>query len=183
MFEYIFGSKSVGFFTFNSVGDGYAGAILITDFKGIPMEFRCTDPIKPDAIQLSLYGSTFFPHVGVELCGKPLIHAVKNKPKFVIVNQSYLLKLDSSSPYPVILVRKTGHQDKNVDDLGSQYQIEVMKSRDNQTSAFEIISQRETIDKIQEHVQKLCTVIDIFEPFERIEKAVEIITRKNANSN
>jgi hypothetical protein len=163
--------------------EGYVGAVLITDLKGVPLEFRCTHPIKPDAIQLSLYGSTFLPHVGVELCGKPLIEAVKNKPKFILVNQSYLLHLDSSSPYPVILVRTAGQQEKVTDDLGSDYQREVIKLHDFQVSTLEVVSRKETMDKLQEHMQKLCSEINILEPFDRMEKAIELVARKNTSSN
>jgi hypothetical protein len=183
MFEYMFGSKSVGFLAFHSLEESYAGAFLITDQKGIPMEFRCTHPIKPDAVQLSLYGATFLSYAGVELCGKPLIQSVKNKPKFIVVNQSYLLTLDNYSSYPVILVRETEHQGKNAFDSESEYQIEVIKPNVGPMAAFEMISSKETIDKIQGLVETLCTEFDILEPFERMKKTIEIITRKNANSN
>ncbi|UCH02182.1 MAG: hypothetical protein JSV20_10350 [Candidatus Bathyarchaeota archaeon] len=183
MFEHIFESQSIGFLTFHSIDESYVGAVLVTDFKGVPMEFRCTHPIKPDAIQLSLYGATFLSHVGVELCGKPLIKSVKNKPKFIIVNHTYLLNLDNYLPYPVILVKRTEHQGKNAFDSGSEYQIKSIKPHDDQADTFEIISRRETIDKSQEFIKKLCTEVDILEPFERIKKAIEIITRKNARLN
>ena len=26
----------------------YVGAVLVTDFFGVPIEFRCTHPVKPD---------------------------------------------------------------------------------------------------------------------------------------
>ena len=39
---------------------GYLGAILITDTRGVPIEFRCTYPIKPTLIQKPLYGESFW---------------------------------------------------------------------------------------------------------------------------
>lgn len=55
--------------------DGYLGALLVTDARGIPQEFRCTHPVKPTTVQKSLYGDTLLPHIGINLCGIPLIKA------------------------------------------------------------------------------------------------------------
>ena len=40
---------------YSSSAKGYLGAILITDFKGFPLEFKYTDPIVPTKIQQILY--------------------------------------------------------------------------------------------------------------------------------
>ena len=41
--------------------DGFIGAVLVTDHKGIPQEFRCTHPVKPTSIQKPLYGDALEP--------------------------------------------------------------------------------------------------------------------------
>ena len=53
------------------------GGILVTDAHGKPVEFRCTSPIRPNAVQRTLYGGTLMPHIAVELVGVPLVHAVQ----------------------------------------------------------------------------------------------------------
>lgn len=70
---------------------GFLGATLVTDSQGVPIEFRCTHPVKPNAIQKTLYGETLTLHVGVNLCGIPLLKSLQNKPALVIVNTDYTL--------------------------------------------------------------------------------------------
>ena len=40
------------------------GGILVTDAQGKPVEFRCTSPIRPNAVQRTLYGGTLMTHIG-----------------------------------------------------------------------------------------------------------------------
>jgi len=40
--------------------DGYIGAILVTDERGIPQEFRCTYPVKPTMIQRVLLYKKYY---------------------------------------------------------------------------------------------------------------------------
>ena len=58
----------------------YRGAILVTDDWGKPLEFRCTPPVKPTAVQRTLYGSTLTPHLLVALIAKPLMDALNEEP-------------------------------------------------------------------------------------------------------
>ena len=74
-------------------GASYRGAILVTDDWGKPLEFRCTAPVKPTAVQRTLYGSTLMPHVLVALIGKPLIDALNEEPVAVLVSESMFLDL------------------------------------------------------------------------------------------
>jgi hypothetical protein len=88
--------------------DGYIGAILTIDPQGMPKEFRCTHPVKPTAIQKPLYGNMLEPYIAIELCGKPLLQSIQNKPSLVVVEREYLLDVRAFSPYPVIFVRRAG---------------------------------------------------------------------------
>jgi hypothetical protein len=101
---------SIGFVAFyeTTAHDGYLAAILITDYQGVPKEFRCTHPVKPTALQKPLYGDTLEPYIGVELCGIPLIHSLQNKPSVVIVQKEFLLGIRKGCPCPVIFIRQAG---------------------------------------------------------------------------
>ena len=35
-------------------GEGHIGAALVVDTKGIPLEFRCSVPVRPSAVQTAL---------------------------------------------------------------------------------------------------------------------------------
>jgi len=67
------GFDYVAFVTLTEVEDDvFRGGILVTDSSGKPVEFRCTSPIRPNAVQRTLYGGTLMPHIAVELVGEVL---------------------------------------------------------------------------------------------------------------
>lgn len=183
MLRFLLGSNSVGFLTLHNIeGTGHLGSLLITDFKGIPLEFRCTHPIKPDEVQISLYGEAFFSHVGVEILGKPLIRSIENKPKVIFVDKPFLLGLDDHSKCPVIFVKIIDvDEDANVNDyLHKDYKIEVIKPGGD-AKPLEIVKKNEINFKLKELVERLHSEFDILELFERMRKAMETIVRKNSN--
>ena len=86
--------------------DGYLGAIIITDFQGIPQEFRYTHTVKPTTIQKTLYGNSLELYIGVNLCGIPLIQSLANKPSLVLVQNEFLLGVRTSISCPVTSIRR-----------------------------------------------------------------------------
>jgi hypothetical protein len=100
----------LGFLSLNEISthDGYLGVILITDLQGIPQEFRCTHPVKPTTIQKPLYGNTLEPHIGVNLCGIPLIESLQNKPSLILVHKECLLDVRIAISCPVVFIRRAG---------------------------------------------------------------------------
>ena len=69
----------LGYLEFDN-GASYRGAILVTDDWGKPLDFRCTAPVMPTAVQRRLNGSTLTPHVLVALIAKPLMDALNEDP-------------------------------------------------------------------------------------------------------
>ena len=164
--------------------DGYLGAILITDVQGVPQEFRCTHPVKPTTIQRPLYGDALEPHIGVNLCGIPLITAVQHNPVLVVVNKEFLLDVRPTSSCPIVFIRRAGEA------------IEVQQSNSSETT-----SKRERIDcstgrfqpiifvphsdftedlaPAKETLEEIFTNLDPLEPFERMVKAIEVLGKQD----
>lgn len=181
--ESIFGSKSIGFLTLHETdGDDYLGAYLITDFEGLPKEFRCTHSITPDDVQKALYGNSLPSYIGVELCGKPLIQSSKNRPRIIIVDKSFLLKLSDHSSYPIVFVNrvKNGDDLTDVEEYGSEYQIERLKSNHYEDETLEIVKKREESPDSNQLMKKICYEFDIFEPFDRMINAIESLRQKSS---
>jgi hypothetical protein len=59
-------------------GKAIRGAFLLTDGDTRPMEFRCTNPIRPTSLQTVLYGQMLESHLMVELIGLPLVNSLKH---------------------------------------------------------------------------------------------------------
>lgn len=73
--------------------NGYMGGLLVVDARGKPEEFRVTFPVKPTTIQQYLYGESLLPHIGVELCGKPLYRALDHTLDALLVNDPMFLSI------------------------------------------------------------------------------------------
>lgn len=164
--------------------DGYIGAILITDLQGIPQEFRCTHPVKPTAIQKPLYGETLVPYIGVNLCGIPLIKSIQNEPSIIVVNKDFLLRVRIASPCPVIFIRRAGEaiSIKSSDDSETTL---IRERIDCSTGRFQPIviaphpDFHDDITSARKILEKIFSYLDPMEPFERIEKAIEILGKQD----
>lgn len=88
--------------------DGFTGALMVTDRRGYPMEFRATTPVHPSAIQRTLYGKQLEYFVGVELCGKTLVKESTRKPGVVLVADRRFLGLAEESGLDVVAVEPGG---------------------------------------------------------------------------
>ncbi|OQY95424.1 MAG: hypothetical protein B6D41_06160 [Chloroflexi bacterium UTCFX4] len=162
--------------------DGYLGAILVTDSQGVPLEFRCTHPVKPNTIQKSLYGDTLVPHIGTNLCGIPLLKAIQNKPSLVIVNSDYMLNTRFGSAYPIVFVRRAGEtiEVKSVDGKDA----EIKQRLDSSSGKFQPIIIESHCDfddgtigrKI---LEPLFSELDPLEPFQRMSKSIEVLTQQD----
>jgi hypothetical protein len=92
--------------------DGFVSALMVTDDKGYPLEFRATTPIRPTLVQKTLYGKQMEHYVGVELCGKTLIGQSSRKPTVFLVPNEKLLEIASHSNINVVAIWRAGESIK-----------------------------------------------------------------------
>lgn len=152
----------------------YLGSLLITNLAGIPLEFRCTQPITPDAIQRSLYGTGLLEYLGVEVCGRPLIRSAKSKPKLIFIEQPFLLSLNDYVSSPIVFIREfRGEEPPSPITLKYQYQSDVIKPRQQDHNLLQI-AQKDTIDvKTVEFITQLSHTFNFVESFDRMRQAVQ----------
>lgn len=149
------------------------GAFLLTDAETKPLEFRCTDAIRPTQLQTVLYGDILDEYILVELVGKPLVDCVRAKPAIVIVNDPKMLKLRSKIDLPVILVTK--EEDLNI-AAGSEQKFKMINSSTGKFSPVVIaphddfLQDRETASRV---FSSILEHHDIREPFDRVSTALE----------
>ena len=104
------------------------GGILITDAHGKPVEFRCTSPIRPNAVQRTLYGSTLMPHIAVELVGSPLLKNVQTSPDVVLVQQEEFLTLRERFDKPLLLAVRQGQDIRLSEEEGEKLPEDLLSS-------------------------------------------------------
>ena len=93
-------SKHLGYVIMEAVDGTYRGAVLVTDFRGIPADFRYTDPITPSRVEKILYGSSLEAYLREELILGSLTGAVEIKPLLWIGE-------DEGIPEPLARITKT----------------------------------------------------------------------------
>lgn len=160
--------RAIGFLgMFENLGTpGYIAALLVLDDKGIPLEFRCTQPICPTPVQKTLYGSVLEPHLGASVCGLPLLSAVSNSLSLVFVNKEYFLELRKQAIYPFLFLERSSKKSST----GSP-------NKDLKEATFLAHPNfPEDIDRVISMIRLLPFTLE--EPFQRIAQALEILVKK-----
>lgn len=166
----------LGFMEFEN-GAAYRGAILITDDWGKPLEFRCTAPVKPNAVQRTLYGKTLLPHILVELIGIPLLQAVQEIPEILVIQDGLFFDLRHKKEIPLIRLRRQGADVKVSDDREKAKPI-IISSASGRFDPVVIEAHwqfADDMDLSQERLRELFGRWDLIEPFDRLTKGLEYV--------
>ena len=168
--------NNLAFITLAEVEDGVLrGGILVTDTHGKPVEFRCTSPIRPNAVQRTLYGDTLMPHIAVELVGKPLVQAVQASLDVVLVHQEEFLLLRTKCEKPLLLGRRQGEEMQLAEESGKSQPEVVLSSHSGKFAPVVITCHWDYLDDIAQCKESLGWMFsncDLIEPFERIKTAL-----------
>lgn len=164
--------------------DGYLGAILISNLQGVPQEFRCTHPVKPTVVQKPLYGQALRPHIGVKLCGIPLIESIQIKPSLLVVHEEFMLDVRPSAPCPVVFIHRSGEPIEVA--LSSSPQSPAKRQRiDCPSGKFQPITLApcsgfdEDVEAATKLLRDTFDYLDPLEPFARMEKAIEVLAKQD----
>jgi len=139
---------------------GYVGAMLVVDNDGIPLEFKCTEAIRPTRVQQSLYGNKMELYIAVKLCALPLLSAVSHKPKILFVNEPPFLTVREEIEIPTLFLQ--------VDNASDDTQPSIALMPHSQFEA----------DKEDELIRRSCR-FDLIEPFDRVQQAVLLLGEKD----
>lgn len=155
----------IGYLSVQSFDNKHIGGILIVNEYGIPVEFKYSEPISPTKLQQIIYGNSLEYYLHVEIIAKGLVQKLENKPEVILVQDPTLLF------------------DKNIILLNILPQSVSEKREDNEVIInVNNVSLRVTFmegTKIEESLLNIiieyASKIDILEPFERIQKALEFV--------
>lgn len=174
------GNHKIAFFNLYELegGESLIASILVTDEFGIPLEFKCTQSIKPTPIQKSLYGDKMKSYIAVKLCGLPLLGSINNRPEIIYVNSRPLLEIRNEIEIPTLFVSRVGeiislsssneieNEKFKLEDISGQFQPLILQSH---------ISFSEDLKQTQELANSLFVNFDLAEPFDRMLKSIIIL--------
>lgn len=179
-------SDTIGFFDLRPTIDekGFIGALLVTDELGKPEEFRVTYPVKPTNLQRQLYGQSLLPHVGIELCGKPLHQSLRSKPEIIVLRDPQFLNLSQHINARVICLERMA--EKMVISSEGADNAERKSTITPPTSRFEpvAVSHPDSYDDdlrtaLQAVILRFFRGFDIVEPFDRIAVAIKMLAEQD----
>lgn len=156
----------------HTLSDGFIGGLLVTNEVGLPLEFRSTEPIIPTVGQRILYGNTLEPHVKVDLIADTLFKESKEKPHILLTDEKLLLQLQPRVEIPVVWVRsqELGWEDESMAMIGStRFPGIVVKVHDEY---------KERLSEVQKLLLGSAEKMDLLDPFERIHRALEEVSKK-----
>ncbi len=150
------------------------GGALVIDESGKPLEFRCTSPIRPNAVQKMLYGRSLQPYILVELIGRPLLKGLREQFDFIVVNSPFFLNLREHFDRPCLFVRRQGEEMTAGSDGEDRSPSELVDSPKYDPVVMQGFEEYpEDTKKAYPIFQALSKRMNILEPFERIARALE----------
>ena len=156
-------------------GKAIRGAFLLTDGDTKPLEFRCTNPIRPTSLQTVLYGQMLDNHLMVELIGLPLVNSLKQPPALILVQDSALLGLRQKVDSPVLQIAKETAIAIG-DNNGDESRIAMLSSASGKFDPVVLMAQKDFSQDIAVGtpvLKKVFNRFDLLEPFQRVITALE----------
>ena len=148
-------------------GPGLIGGYLLLNLLGRPLEFHCTEPVKPNRAQQILYGDVLEAYLYGEQIAQTLVTHSRLQPSLILTDQPAVLSLRDRSELPVVLVAPAQTPERAPSSLSASTPITAAGCTvwiSNQDAARE--------PAVRETLAQLSTGWNLMEPFRRIEDAV-----------
>lgn len=165
-------------------GGAFAGGVMVTDPRGLPLDFRYTDPVKPDKLQHVLYGKSLERHVRQDVLFKHLTEKLEHKPAYLLVDDEHLLGLSAAAPIVFVaetrmpplkeVAERQGSSEAEfllqVTDSGSPLRVRLGKPEPGAAEAVAGVL-----------LESARQGLDPTEPFGRVKVAVEMLCREGSD--
>ncbi|MCA9789183.1 MAG: hypothetical protein KC476_04950 [Cyanobacteria bacterium HKST-UBA06] len=121
--------RRIGYFmVLNVTPSMFIGGLMVVDGRGLPVEFRYTEPVEPSRIQQILYGAALSKYLKRDVILKTLISSIESRLDLLIVGEEHLLADDLSQAAQCPVVRLTATSNKPLLHVGdvdkiSQYEF------------------------------------------------------------
>lgn len=178
----------LGYLTVDARENFFRGAALVTDTRGIPTDFRYTEPVRPTRLERILYGGALDIYLREEVILENLIKAIETKPVLWIVDSEILiLPVQKLSKLPALVLDST--QRSPLDHAG---QVEptvepgvFIFQADGVSAPMRVTVAPENASKISQFTSALAAAaeeMELPEPFTRIARALEAIAEAESVS-
>jgi len=171
----------MGYVIIDSQEDYFRGAALITDSRGIPADFRYTEPVRPTKLERILYGNALDIYLREDIILDNLLGAVQTKPAIWILSDEELIEpIQRISKLPALVIATSARS-----PLDQSGQCEptgepgiFMLQADNISAPLRLTVSQENVAKISQFAELLTAAaegMELTEPFTRITRALEAV--------
>lgn len=182
------GKQLLGYLTVDAKENYFRGAALVTDTRGIPADFRYTEPVRPTRLERILYGGALDIYLREEVILENLIKAIETKPVLWIVDDEVLIApIQKLAKLPTLVMEST--QRSPLDHAG---QVEpttepgvFIFQADGISAPMRLTVSPENAAKISQLTGTLAAAaeeMELMEPFTRIAKAMEAVAEAESAS-
>jgi hypothetical protein len=180
------GKQLIGYLTIETKDNYFRGAALVTDQRGIPEDFRYTEPVRPTKLERILYGGALDIYLREDVILDNLLGAIDSKPLVWLVDSDELIKpVQKMTRLPAIAVETS--QRPPLEHSG-QYEPTTEKNvfifqADNISAPLRLTVSGDNAERMAQLVQTLHTAaadMELMEPFTRMAKAIEAIAETEA---
>ncbi len=171
----------LGYVLVEEDGGSFRGAVLLTDHRGIPRDFRYTDPISPSRVEKVLYGGALDVYLKEEVILGSLLGAVELRPALWFCRDRELLRsFRSRVSSPVLVLQESPHAPlDHVGEVLPQGEGSVFLVQASPLAApLRVELLKEDGARIQDMaltLQQITETMDPLEPFSRMRKALQIV--------
>jgi hypothetical protein len=176
----------------------YIGGLMVTDARGLPVEFRYTEPIQPTKIQQVLYGQVLSAYIKREVILETLLKSMESRFKCLLIEDEHFLDYPAKG-YSIVRVATTksaplGEVGKTQEIAPGEVLLQITaegnpiriglstvgpgKSKVPTESATPAAGEAAERDVKPDAISLLLEAgqaMDVTEPLKRIERALEII--------
>ncbi|MBQ9566387.1 MAG: hypothetical protein IJU98_12450 [Synergistaceae bacterium] len=171
--------NSLGYVIVDGLEGQIRGASLVVDTRGIPLDFRYTDPIRPTKLERVLYGSALNTYLREELVLQSLLGAVEVKPQLWLCNElDLLVPLRTIGKVRAVSLAPSSHAPLDaVGHVEPTSEADVLLLQADAVSAplraaFPAGSRPDEAQQTMALLVEAAKTMELLEPFSRIQKAL-----------
>ena len=173
-------NNALGYIMIDGTDSQLRGAVIVTDFRGIPLDFKYTEPLKLNRLQRIIYGKSLNTYLKEHLLLESLLEAVEISPQLWLCSDEELLNpLKENGNLKVLLLQNTNREPLesigHVEAEGAYYVLQAEKSGSPLRIKF---PEKVRPDEVKASVNILIEAsksMDLMDAFTRLQKAISSI--------
>ena len=178
--------KQIAYLGVYDLNGAYAGGLLVCNQRGLPVDFRYVEPIKPTRLQELIYGAALRRYIMVEAIGAGLLKECAANYTVTFVDDEVFFELLERCKAPIVKVGKSSHEP--LEEIGMWENMfgegVVFQAKEGDAPIRLVFPEGDNgfIEGFMKDVSVLAETLDLLEPLERIKHAVEEIGKAHGEA-